>query len=74
MDERDFKKVFQIIKGDLSKPWAEQNIDSLYLLLCVKNKNLNYTNNKFLQKTIGTKEIICPESLEELSSILMVRT
>ncbi|XP_018562752.1 myb-binding protein 1A-like protein [Anoplophora glabripennis] len=71
MNERDFKKTFQIIKETLSKPWAEQNIDSLYLLLCVKNKNSSYVNNKFLQKTVGTKDIICPKSLEELCSILM---
>ncbi|KAJ8917318.1 hypothetical protein NQ315_002339 [Exocentrus adspersus] len=70
MEEKDFKRMFHLIKGEFSKPWAEQNIDSLYLLLCVKNKNPSYVKVKFLEKTVGTTDIICPASLEELCSIL----
>ncbi|KAJ8931338.1 hypothetical protein NQ314_015747 [Rhamnusium bicolor] len=71
LNEKEFKKIFPLIKLEFSKPWPEQNIDTLYLLSCVQNKYPILVKSKLLRKTIGTEEIICLESLEELCSVLM---
>lgn len=53
------------------KPWAEQTLDSLYLILSLKLLHPALFPRKDLAEFLGTRDIICPESAEPLSKILM---
>lgn len=60
--------VLNYIEPEVSKPWNEQTLDSLYLLLYLKNKYPLQFNNKFFKK----KQLsICIENLPHISDILM---
>ncbi|KAH1011863.1 hypothetical protein HUJ04_001143 [Dendroctonus ponderosae] len=53
------------------KPWAEQTLDSLYLVLSLKLLNPALFSKKHIAEGLGTRKIICPDSLEPLCKILM---
>lgn len=72
MPETKFKKLLHVIQNNISKPWTEQTIDSLYLLNGIQNKYPNVVNEAFLCNTLGTSNIICEESLANICDILMV--
>ncbi|KAJ8958482.1 hypothetical protein NQ318_002275 [Aromia moschata] len=71
LNEDAIKKLLPIVKEEFAKPWSEQNMDSLYFLICLKNTCPNLLNKKNLSKTIGTNAIICSESIEELCRVLL---
>ncbi|CAG9770830.1 unnamed protein product [Ceutorhynchus assimilis] len=59
------------IQNEVAKPWAEQTLDSLYLLIKLRSASPKIFNKKFVKKSLETPEIICEESLENLCNILM---
>ncbi|KAG5894715.1 hypothetical protein JTB14_006135 [Gonioctena quinquepunctata] len=71
INDNDFEMIWPLLRDEVSKPWSEQHLDSLYLLCYIKNKYPNVINRSFLKKTIGTDELICPQSLDKLCRVLM---
>ncbi|CAH1163207.1 unnamed protein product [Phaedon cochleariae] len=71
IDKKGMKRIFPIVKEEISKPWPEQNLDTLYLLCCIQNKYPELITKQGLSNTLGTEEVICSGSLERLCNVLM---
>lgn len=69
---KNFQKIFHTIKDEIAKPWIQQSTDSLYLLNAIKDKYPTVMNESFFSEHLGTRNIICEESLEELCNLLLV--
>lgn len=61
-----------IIKEDILKDIAEQDQDSLHLLLCCVQQFPGKFKKKTLQQFIGSSTIICEENMKAIANILMV--
>lgn len=72
LPEKKFQKLFPLIRDEITKPWSEHTLDSLYLLNALENKYSNIINENFLQENFGIRSLISDESFEKLSNILLV--
>jgi DNA polymerase phi len=73
VDAKEFEKlIFPLVKSHLSKPWQEQDLDSLYLLFEIKRHFPKSLHSKFLKNNLGTAEILCKENLQHICSTLTV--
>lgn len=70
LSESDFKKfVLPHMTEVISKVWDD--INSLHFLYEAHKKFPNVINKKYLKKHLNVEDIICSESLEKLSRLLV---
>lgn len=74
LKENQIQQLFSILGNEIGKPWNEQNLDTLYLLINLQKISPKLFDQFFLTKSIGTNEIICKESLNNLCQVLLVST
>ncbi|XP_066251995.1 myb-binding protein 1A [Euwallacea similis] len=60
-----------LINEEVSKPWTEQTMDTLYLLLNLRLIYPKVYTRKFVKAFLDTPDIVCEESLDKLCNILM---
>ncbi|KAL1502634.1 hypothetical protein ABEB36_007748 [Hypothenemus hampei] len=65
------KCLMAIISTEIEKNWDDQSLDSLYLLLVVKEMWPNVYKKSKLKQFLETSDIICDDSLKKLCNILM---
>lgn len=76
LDRSDAKSlkhgVWPLLKTELGKPWAEQTLDTFYVLLMMSEKFPSLVNAKFLKEHLGSEDIINTEHMTELTKLLTV--
>ncbi|CAK9816347.1 Myb-binding protein 1A [Anthophora quadrimaculata] len=65
------RSVWPVIEKEISKPWAEQTLDSFYVLLVIRNKCPSLINQEFSKKHFGTEKIITKESMSNIVKVLL---
>lgn len=73
LDVESVKNIWLIVEKEIGKPWAEQTLDTFYLLLIVRDKHPSLVNHKFLKEHLNVKEIITKDSMEDIVTLLTVR-
>lgn len=71
-DENLLKPIWSVLEEEICKPFSEQNLDTFYTLLIVKNKFPGVLNKKILRKCFGNENIINEESIGDILKILTV--
>lgn len=73
IDIKGIKKlVWPIIQKEFGKPWTEQNLDTFYTLLVIKDKCPSLVNCEFSKTHFGTEDIIAKESMNSIVKVLLV--
>lgn len=73
VSQKQFEKViFPCIQPEIAKPWNVQTLDSVYLVMHLRNKFPTIFNKPFFKEQLDTPELFCIESLSNLSNVLMV--
>ena len=73
VDEEHFKNhLWPILDKEVYKPWPEQTLDSIHLLLTLSQQFSKVITGKELKKRFGSKEIIAEENVDEIFRILVV--
>ncbi|XP_068980107.1 myb-binding protein 1A [Bombus flavifrons] len=65
------RSIWPIIEKEFGKPWAEQTLDSFYVLLVIKNKCPSLVNDKFSKTHFGTEHIVTKESMNDIVKVLL---
>lgn len=60
------------MKPEVSKPFKEQTLDTIYFLCLARNKFPSLVKSKFLTKHLEVPEVIHEESVSRLCEILLV--
>ncbi|KAK3907265.1 Myb-binding protein 1A [Frankliniella fusca] len=66
------KTIWPVLKDEVSKPWVDQSLDTLAILLLVSNRT-NIVKNKTIQKWLGFS-LFSPESMQHFSQKLVANS
>lgn len=72
MDENQFKPIWKSIKEEVLKPWKDQTLDTVYLLLLCKGKFPTILKKKSISGLLQVPEIVHEQSITHLCEILLV--
>ena len=64
--------IWPLLKKELGKPWAEQSLDTFYILLIMSDKFPTLVGGKFLKEHLGNESIVSEEHMTELTKLLTV--
>lgn len=64
--------VWPVVEKEFGKSWAEQTLDSFYILLVMKGKCPSLIDDEFAKKHFDTETIIAKESMSSIAQVLLV--
>lgn len=71
-DETIFRDVlWPVLKDEIGKPWENQTLDTLYMLLLTSKQYPSVVKKKFMMKHLGTPGIIVEDTLQPCGKLLM---
>lgn len=65
--------VWPVLKDEVSKPWVDQSLDTLAILLLVSNRAVNIVKSKTIQKWLGIP-LLSPESMQHFAQKLVANS
>ncbi|KAK9872008.1 hypothetical protein WA026_015254 [Henosepilachna vigintioctopunctata] len=63
--------VLPLIQPELEKPWIDYNLDSLYLLIKLRDKYPNIIDQQILKKITGHTKLLNKNNVKDIANILM---
>lgn len=64
--------VWPLLKEDIIKPWQDQTLDHIYVLMNAQNKFPGIVTHKFLSKKFGSPTVLSRENCRPLCELLLV--
>ncbi|XP_046980290.1 myb-binding protein 1A isoform X1 [Schistocerca americana] len=72
IDETLFHNVlWPVLKDEVGKPWENQSMETLYILLLASRQYPSVVKKKFMMKHLGTPGLIVEDSLKACGKLLM---
>ncbi|KAK4878296.1 hypothetical protein RN001_010802 [Aquatica leii] len=71
-DEEQLKQLWSVLNTEILKPWPEQTLDSLYLLLLVCRSFPRFLKGSTLNKILSSYEVLCNENLETICNVTLL--
>lgn len=74
-DEAVFREVlWPAVKGSVAREWREQTVDTLYFLMLARKMYPATVKSKFLNRSLGSPEVVHGDSVAQLCNLLLVRS